>query len=210
MRVALFAFALASTLSRGAAAEEGERLQPSSSEPGGRPRPSVALLAGYGLPLEPFRGDVSPYRFGFGVRAGATFGFGGYLGGTFVKHLGTSRLGTRDGRSYLVTIAHDTYAGPELGWDFAISRRLLLRPFVGGGLLLTLGKTAVGTATVDSDRAWFYVAPGFLTALRFGELFAGIDLRVPIVPAQSVKQWAPTGMLVVGMELGAARRGPQD
>jgi len=205
MRVALvpLAFALASTLSRGAAAQEASRFQLTSSEIGRRAHASVALLAGYGLPVDTFEGDVSPYRFGFGMRAGATFGFGGYVGGTFMKHVGTSRLGTREGgRSQYVAIAHDTYAGPEIGWDFRLSR-VLLRPFVGGGLLLTLGKTAVGSASVSDDHGWFYVAPGVLAAFGFGEVFAGIDLRIPIVPAQSAKQWAPAGMLVVGIDLGA-------
>ena len=197
MRFALVAlsFALASTLARGAAAQEE----------GGPPRGSVALLAGYGMPVDHFKGDMSPYRFGLGMRAGVTFGCGGYLGGTFVKHVGTSRLGTReDGRSEYVAVVHDTYAGPELGWDFR-RYRTLVRPFVGGGMLLTLGKTTVGGASHSEDRAWFFVAPGVLAALRFGELFAGIDLRVPIVPAQPAKQWALAGMLVVGMDLGAAR-----
>ncbi|HSO35196.1 MAG TPA: hypothetical protein VLT33_21860 [Labilithrix sp.] len=193
MRRALvtLSFVFASMLTRGAAAQEA-------------PRGSVALLSGYGMVVDHFKGDMSPYRFGFGMRAGVTFGSGGYLGGTFVKHLGTSRLGTREGGPHFVAVAHDTYAGPELGWDFR-GPRALVRPFVGGGLLLTLGKTSAGGASLSEDHAWFYVAPGVLAAVRFGELFAGVDLRVPIVPAQPAKQWAAAAMLVLGMDLGAAR-----
>jgi len=208
MRVALaaLALALASTLSCVAAAQGGSRLQLTTPEIGRRPRASVALLAGYGLPVDTFAGDMSPYRFGFGARAGATFPVGAYVGGTFVKHVGTRRLGTREGgTTAYVAIAHDTLVGPEIGWDVSLSRRIFLRPFVGGGLLLTLGKTAVGSASISDDHAWFYLAPGLLAAHRSGDLFVGIDLKMTIVPAQSVKQWAPAGMLVLGMELGAGR-----
>ena len=189
--LATLGFALASTLARGAAAQDAAR-------------GSVALLAGYGMTVDHFKGDMNPYRFGFGMRAGVTFGCGGYLGGTFVKHRGTSRLGTREGGPDFVAVAHDTYAGPELGWDFRRARTLI-RPFVGGGLLVTLGKTAVGGASVSEDRARLYIAPGVLAAVRFGELFAGLDLRVPMVPAQPARQWAAAAMLVLGMDLGAAR-----
>lgn len=208
MRVALVSLALAlgSTLSSVAAAQDGPPLQLTAPEIGRRPRASVALLAGYGLPVDTFAGDMSPYRFGLGVRAGATFPVGAYVGGTFVKHLGTRRLGAREGGgTTYVAIAHDTLVGPEIGWDISLSRRILLRPFVGGGLLLTLGKTAVGSASISDDHAWFYLAPGLLAAHRFGELFVGVDLRMTIVPAQSVKQWAPAGMLALGIELGAGR-----
>lgn len=171
---------------------------------------SVALLSGYGFQLDSLLSSgVSAYRFGFGTRAGVTLPFGGYVGGTFVAHVGTNVLGTRGGTSTFVAIAHDTYLGPELGYDFALWR-LLLRPYVGGGALVALGKTAVGHASASDDNVFFYVAPGALAAYRFGDFFAGLDLRIPIVPALSSNKWAPAAMLVLGTELSTgASSGPR-
>ena len=194
---------IAATLASRAAADEGMVPAPTPPAVTLRSHTSVAILAGYGLPIDTFKGDMSPYRVGFGVRAGVTFGSGVYIGGTFVKHVGTVQVGTRGGDppAYLA-IAHATYAGPELGWELR-TPHLLLRPFVGSGVLFTLGKTSVIGASVSDEHAWFFVAPGGLAALRLGELFAGVDLRLPIVPAQTVKQWAPAAMLVVGLDLGS-------
>lgn len=164
-------------------------------------RKSVALLAGYGLPIDTFKGDMSPYRFGFGMRAGLTLPFGGYLGGTFVQHVGTSRRGTRAGdeRGYLA-FAHSTYLGPEIGWELA-SSRILVRSYVGAGALLRIGRTVVGTSSRSDEDLFFHLAPGALGAVRFGGVFAGIDARFVVIPAQPTKDWAPTGMFLFGMDL---------
>ncbi len=160
---------------------------------------SVALLSGYGLQLDSvLSSGLSAYRFGFGTRAGLTAPCGAYLGGTFVTHLGTSVAGTRDGASVLVSTARATYVGPEIGFDFALWN-LLLRPYVGTGLLVVVSKTALGSSGFDDNRALYYVAPGGLVAYRRGELLLGVDLRIPIVPAQSTNKWAPAAMLTAGM-----------
>jgi hypothetical protein len=159
---------------------------------------SVSLLAGYGFQVDSvISSGVSAYRFGFGTRAGVTLPFGGYLGGTFITHSGTSVIGARDGRSAYVSIAHDSYLGPEAGFDFALWR-LLVRPYVGSGLLVAFGKTAVGPSSVDDDGAFFYVAPGALAAYAHRDLFMGLDLRLPFVPALPSNKWAPTAMLAFG------------
>lgn len=170
-----------------------------------RARTSVALLTGYGFQVDSVlsRG-VSAYRFGFGTRAGVTLPFGGYVGGLFIMHSGTNVAGTRDGASSYVAIAHDTYLGPEVGFDFSLWR-LLLRPYVGSGLLVALGKTAVGSASVSDNHAFFYVAPGGIVAYALGEVLLGLDLRLPLVPAQSSKKWAPAAMVTAGMTFGGTR-----
>ena len=167
-----------------------------------RARTSVALLAGYGLQLDSvLSSGVSAYRFGFGTRAGVTLPCGGYLGGAFVTHTGTNVAGSRSGASTYVSLAHASYLGPELGFDFEVWR-LLLRPSVGSGLLLTLGKTAVATTSVSDDHAFIFVSPGAVVAYRFGEWFVGADLHLPIVPAQPSKQWAATALLTLGTTFG--------
>ncbi len=192
MRAALFALSLAGSLALAAPCSAAE-------SPPKRARVSVALLSGYGFQLDSILASgVSAYRFGFGTRAGITLPCGAYLGGTFITHVGTSILGTRDGASNLVSIAHDSYLGPELGYDFAVWR-LLLRPYVGTGVLVAFSKTAVGASSIDDTRALYYVAPGGLVAYGIGELLLGIDLRLPIIPAQASKHWAPAALLTAGM-----------
>jgi hypothetical protein len=163
---------------------------------------NVALLGGYGAPASTYKGDdTNPYGWGFGTRAGYTFSRHAYVGGIFVKHTGTNVVGTRQyGEPQYAAIAHQTYVGPELGWDFVPSR-FVLRPQLGIGLLVTLGKTSVGAASASENKAWFYVAPGGLVAYRFGALSVGVDLRALMVPAERVTLWAPTVMLAVGMAL---------
>ncbi len=165
---------------------------------------SVALLAGYGFQLDSvMTSGVSAYRFGFGTRAGVTLPCGGYLGGAFVTHTGTNVAGERGGASTYVSIAHASHLGPEVGFDFALWR-LLLRPTVGSGFLLSLGKTAVARTNLSDNHAYLFVAPGALVAYRFGEAFAGVDLRLPVVPAQPSKEWAATALLTLGTTFGGS------
>lgn len=172
--------------------------------PARRPSTSVALLGGYGFQLDSvLASGVSAYRFGFGTRAGVTLPCGAYLGGAFVTHTGTNVAGARGGAATYVSIAHASHLGPEIGFDFALWR-LLVRPSVGSGLLVSLGKTAVATAEVSDDHAYFFVAPGTLVAYRFGDAFAGVDLSLPIVPAQPSKQWAATALLTLGTTFGGS------
>jgi hypothetical protein len=93
-----------------------------------------------------------------------------------------------------------TLAGAELGW--ALERgALLLRGYVGTGALLAFGRTVVGRVERRDDGAFFYVAPGLLTAARIGRWYGGFDLRFTIVAAQPTLQWAPALFFVVGMAL---------
>jgi hypothetical protein len=167
------------------------------------PRTSVALLSGYGFQLDSvLASGLSAYRFGFGTRAGVTLPFGGYVGGTFVTHVGTNVAGVRSGVTTYVGIAHDSYLGPEAGFDFEL-RKLLLRPYVGTGALVAFGKTVVRDASVSDNAVFFYVAPGGVVAYRLGDLLLGIDVRIPIVPAQSSNKWAPAALLTLGMTFGS-------
>lgn len=178
---------------------------PPAAAPARSTTKSVALLAGYGLPIDTFKGDMSPYRFGFGVRAGVTLPYGGYIGGTFVKHLGTSRRGTREGdeRGYLA-YAHDTYLGPEIGWERS-SARVVVRTYVGAGALIRVGRTVVGASSRRDEDVFLFLAPGAIGAVRWDGLFVGIDARFNMIPAQPSKDWAPSAMFVVGLELDGAR-----
>ena len=177
---------------------------PSACSPTSRARPSVALLAGYGFQLDTFGASgFSAYRFGFGARAGVTLASHLYLGGVFIAHVGTSISATGDGGATYAAYAHDTYAGPEVGYDIDLGR-VLLRGFVGTGLLAEIGKTSVRQWSVSDDHAFFFVSGGALAAYRVGDMLFGLDLRMPLTPAQSSSAWAPTAMISVGMDLGGS------
>lgn len=166
---------------------------------------SVALLSGYGFQLDSVvASGVSAYRFGFGTRAGVTLPFGGYVGGTFISHVGTDVTGARSGVTAYVGVAHDSYLGPEFGFDFE-PWRLLVRPYVGAGLLVAFGETVVRDAAIHDNRALVYISPGGVVGYRSGELMIGIDLRIPIVPSQSSNKWAPAAMITLGMTFGNRR-----
>jgi len=164
--------------------------------------PSVELLGGYGVELVKVgTSDPSAYGLGLGMRAGLVLPGHLYVGGTFVQQLGwkqtaSDALGTSTYRGAY----HVTYTGAELGWALA-NDRLLVRGYVGTGALLAFGRTAVGRVERRDDRAYFYVAPGLLTAARIGRWYGGFDMRFVMVPAQPTTEWAPALFFTVGTAL---------
>ena len=160
---------------------------------------SVELLSGYGIELVKVGTNApSAYGFGLGTRAGLTLPAHLYLGGTFVHHLGWKQGATEEGRSSTYRAAyHVTYVGAELGWTLE-RNALLLRGYVGTGALVAFGRTVVRHAERRDDNAFFYVAPGLLTAARVGRWYGGFDMRFMMVPLQPTAHWAPALFFVVG------------
>jgi hypothetical protein len=163
---------------------------------------SVELFGGYGRELVKV-GSNGPtaHGTGLGMRAGLTLPVGLYAGGTFVEHIGWRQTASdpRETSTYRGAY-HVTYGGAEVGW-LAPFRTLILRPYVGLGALFAFGRTAVGRVERKDDNAFFYVAPGLLTAARAGRLYGGLDLRFLMIPAQPTTVWAPAVFLVGGTTL---------
>jgi hypothetical protein len=169
---------------------------------------SVELLAGDGSELVKVGSSgPSAYGFGLGMRAGITLPARLYLGGTFVQHVGwvTTASSTTTSSTYRGAY-HVTYGGAEIGWAFE-RHGLLVRPYAGSGMLLAFGRTDVRRVTRVDDRALFYVAPGVLTAARFGaraglrpRWYGGFDMRLIVTPALPTSEWAPALFFVVGTE----------
>ena len=59
-----------------------------------------------------------------------------------------------------------------------------------------------GTSSAGTTRAFFYVAPGLLTAARIGRWFGGFDVRLVMVARSSPRhEWAPALLFVLGTAL---------
>lgn len=163
--------------------------------------PSVAALAGYALEVgTAATGGLDAYRFGLGARAGTTLPCRVYVGGSFVVHFGSEVLAEGPGGSTYEAREHAAYGGGEIGYDLALGR-VLLRPYVGLGLLGVVEHTTVRSASAGRRDAYLYVAPGATAAYRVGAWFAGVDLRAAIAPAEAPTAWAPALMLVAGASL---------
>lgn len=153
---------------------------------------NLAILSGYGF--NDFGADTSggrPYRFGFGARAGYTFGSGIYLGGTFVRHLGESNKSTLpDVDATFRSSLRVTYAGAELGSDFAAGP-LVVRPYVGvGASFVSYEVEALGIKAGDTDGA-VALWPGVTAFCPVGDVQLGVDLRYVLV-TESEKHSSPS------------------
>jgi hypothetical protein len=168
--------------------------------------PSVAMLGGYGLQLNTIAsGGVSAYRLGVGTRVGTTLPFHLYVGGTLVAFFGGAVSASGEGGAFYDAHYHVTYGGAEAGYDVNLGR-VLLRPYVGFGLLAAIGHTTVGTTSIGENEPFLYVAPAGLVAYRVRAMFFGLDVRMAIPPAQPSTAWAPAAMLHVGVQLGGRDR----
>ena len=145
--------------------------------------------------------NPSSYGLGLGMRAGLVLPAHLYVGGTFIQQLGWKQTASdARGTSTYRGAYHVTYTGAELGWALA-HRRLLVRGYVGAGVLLAFGRTAIGRVERRDDRAFLYVAPGLLTAARIGRWYGGFDMRFVVVPAMPTAEWAPALFFTVGTTL---------
>jgi hypothetical protein len=165
-----------------------------------RARTSVALLGGYGVQLDTLIREnlVSSYGPGMGARWGVTLARRFYVGGTFVTHLGTLSLAsdTANDSTYRGSY-HRSYFGPEVGLDVHAGP-VLLRPWIGTGAVIAIERTSVRQFQREDDALRFYVQPGFLGGIELDRWLVGLDLRIPIVPAEEATRWAPTLFFVLG------------
>jgi outer membrane autotransporter protein len=115
---------------------------------------SLSGHLGYGIDLDD--GNLNPYGFGMGARGGYTFDPNIYVGGLFDFFFGesdtTSAFGgsaTASARSWIFQV--------EGGYDFGVTRTIVLRPKMGLGMTSITGKGCVSalglgeTCATDTD-----------------------------------------------------------
>jgi hypothetical protein len=163
--------------SKAAAAAEADDAEKNRNKP-----ISVALLAGYGLSLST-PNHLNPFGIGFGVRGGYNLG-SLYLGARFLFFLGDSEeIAGVDASANSITL------GLETGYDLElIEQALVLRPEVGGGLVVQSAESMISDATagtempMDESSEVLYIAPGLALLVKVGRRsFVGVDVQVPII-----------------------------
>jgi hypothetical protein len=158
---------------------------------------SIGAFGGYAAEAQSiWASNPSAYRWGFGVRAGVSIPKF-YMGLAFAHHAGTSVDATGVGNLYKLRL-RTTMVGPEVGYDAHFGSHIVLRPYVGAGLLFAYSRTElVGSEYVD-DRLLLHVTSGLVTSYRIGNVFFGADLRVVVAPIVEPKEWAPGAFATVG------------
>ncbi|HET9959626.1 MAG TPA: outer membrane beta-barrel protein [Polyangiaceae bacterium] len=125
---------------------------------------SAGALGGYGFD--------DALKVGIGARAGYTFPFKLYAGGTFVYHLGkTESLAGIDVK------ANVYYYGVEAGYDIDTVPLLIVRPYLGLGRVTGVAKVGDESSTDSKFGVW----PGAAAIIPLGGLFVGADARYLIV-----------------------------
>jgi len=163
--------------SKAAAAAEAEQAEKNPNKP-----ISVALLAGYGLSLST-PNHLNPFGIGFGVRGGYNLG-SLYLGARFLFFLGDS-----EEIAGVEASANSITLGLETGYDLElIEQALVLRPEVGGGLVVQSAESMISNASagtempMDESSEVLYIAPGLALLVKVGRRsFVGVDVQVPII-----------------------------
>jgi hypothetical protein len=125
---------------------------------------------------------LNPYGFGIGARGGYTFRPNIYVGGVFEYFFGESEsttvlLATEESSANVWLLQ------AEVGYDFGVSRSLVLRPKLGLGLT-RLYEEVCGTAPVigrqcpvDRSRGKFTFAPGLEIPIDLSGLFIAPEVR---------------------------------
>lgn len=161
------------------------------------PPVEAAVHVGYAREIDPsVRGDLGPYRYGFGVRGGVLFGHL-WVGASLTRFVGTTQRASGPGSSYDAHYDLLTF-GPEIGWDFRIGEHVLVRPIFGGGLQRIAGHTTVQGLTLDEAYWRYHLNAAVLGAYRVGPAFFGPELRFVAAPLDLPGAWAPWFSLVGG------------
>ncbi|MGZ3455701.1 MAG: hypothetical protein ACXVEF_39215 [Polyangiales bacterium] len=161
---------------------------------------AAALAVGFegsiagGYAFEASGSALPSARVGVGARAGLTYERL-YLGGEITRQFGSSSSASRYDAHYSAT-----YGGAEAGLDFR-PWRLLLRPWIGGGVFVARGQTTVSQYVATDDHVYPFGAAGFLTAYTFHPWFVGLDLRAILVPAEGFRRSEFGGVAVFGVHL---------
>jgi hypothetical protein len=164
---------------------------------GRRAEASVAVLAGYGYE---FVQGIPGEGVGFGARAGITLPFEMYLGATLTLYLGSEEQGRSPTLFYENRRQQNTLA-IEIGYDFLVWDRILVRPYLTAGLLLDSEYTTLGTYDSSVYEFAGFVGPAVAIAFKFDPLFVGLDGRVPIYPGEFLPDLAVGAFVFVGTTL---------
>lgn len=156
----------------------------------------AAAFGGFGYEMS--GSHLPSARVGVGVRGGVTLDRI-YLGAELTHHFGSSASSAGPQSNYDARYSA-TYFGAEGGFDFHLWR-LLLRPYVGVGLLVARGETTVSTITVRDDHVDPFGAGGLLVAYVMDPWFVGLDLRAVVVPAERFNRTTLGGFGVLGVQL---------
>lgn len=140
-------------------------------------RISAALMVGYGS---------AGAGVGLGVRGGYLVTERLYVGAAFTYHLGKSEeAGPVTASSSLL------FTGAEVGYDIPASA-LVVRPYLGLGLGMSMVSQSDGTNEVSDSNASFAIWPGVqaLFAIPSSPAFVGADLRVLTLTEGNVASYA--------------------
>lgn len=147
-------------------------------------------------------GTEDGYNFGLGVRIGASFSSGAYLGGVFVYHLGKSQDFPVPYYGNVKLSVNTLYVGPEFGYDAMVSDNVAIRPYTSFGYFSVMASVeGFGSSESDSE-GHFYVAPGLLFNVFASEQFMiGVDSRYVIITGEGGSDASAFGIFLC---LGAA------
>lgn len=160
---------------------------------------SVAAIAGFGTEIRTLLQDgVNSYRWALGIRGGYTVkALPVYIGGSVIHHLGTIVASEGPGNSYTSEHYH-TLIGPEVGYDFALTSLITLRPYVGVGLLRFRAVTTLQGNVIDESKLSMYVVPGLLAIMHFGAIFYGPEIRLVMPVGERPDHFALVAQLTLG------------
>lgn len=143
---------------------------------------------GYGATFttgQPFLGA------GTGLAAGITLPSRFHFELGALAHLGSAKAAVGPGATF-----HARYASflglAGAGYDWSLSRALVLRPSLVAGGILVAGSTQVGTERERDVRPLFLVGPSLACLVRFGRFHAGADATAFFVPARVAAPMATT------------------
>ena len=118
---------------------------------------------------------------GFGARGGYTLPNGVYIGGLFDYFIGESQSETLGGTTVSAS-AHLWDIGAEGGFDFALTDKLMVRPFLGIGLATATGDICMdqvgGPMCVHASNDDSFIEIGGLLNYLSGSLMFGGDARI--------------------------------
>ena len=116
-------------------------------------------------------------RLGVGVRANYTFPWRGFVGATFVYHLGSSEERSVLGKTFQ-TSSHTLYSGAEFGYEAPVGP-IAIRPYVGVGVLSAMvSSSSAGRETSASTTSLgFWPGVEATYSIPSTVTFVGADAR---------------------------------
>jgi hypothetical protein len=127
--------------------------------------------------------EVNPYGFGLGARGGYTLDPNVYIGGVFDFFFGGSEevrvLGIRAGE----VSARAWLFQAEVGYDFGVSRSVVLRPKMGLGMIQIAREACAEVANIcdDDSDGEFAFALGLEVPIDLDGLYVAPEMRFNIV-----------------------------